>query len=165
LIQKTVGVEKKMSSNDASADDERRGLLDGVDAAVSTTRGKSGGSVRAKRWRIALVAMTGAALIGAGTASARAKGRLAEPALGTEERSVSREVVDSRMRSMFGVSLRDFAEMVRGEGGGDAVEDEDEESALGRSRRGWRRGGGRSRSSHVAAETVREDVVNEYDDA
>ena len=165
LIQKTVGVEKKMSLNDASADDERRGLLDGADAAVSTTRGKPGGSVRAKRWRIALVAMTGAALIGAGTASARAKGRLAEPALGTEERSVSREVVDSRMRSMFGVSLRDFAEMVRGEGGGDAVEDEDEESALGRSRRGWRRGGGRSRSSHVAAETVREDVVNEYDDA
>ena len=160
-----------MSSSDATSDDERRGLLDGADATVSTTRGKSGRSVRAKRWRMAMVAVTGAALIGAGAASARAKrlARPAEPALGTEDGSVSREVVDSRMRSMFGVSLRDFAEMVRGEGGGDDVDVEDEndvEAALGRSsRRGWRHGGGRSRSKPESnvAETVREDTVNEYD--
>jgi len=160
-----------MSSNDATADEERRGLLDGADATVSTVRSNSKRLVRAKRWRIAMVAMTGAALIGAGAASARAKRRLArstEPALGTEDGSVSREVVDSRMRSMFGVSLRDFAEMVRGVGGGDDVDVEgenDAESPLGRSRRGWRRGGGRSRSqpeTHVA-ETVREDTLNEYD--
>ena len=163
-----------MSSSDAATDDERRGLLGGGDGAtVATGRNKSGRSVRAKRWRIAMVAVTGAALIGAGAASGRAKRqrstRAAEPALGTEDGSVSREVVDSRMRSMFGVSLRDFAKMVRGEGGGDDEDenddDDDDESALGRSRRGWRRGGGRSRlkPSSDVAETVREDALNEYD--
>jgi hypothetical protein len=92
------------------SDGERAGLL--ADAETPQTT-KHNSRWIAKRWRVFAALGAGACLLAMGVATRAARSN--EAALGANEDQVKRETIDARLKSVFGISLEDFAALVRDE--------------------------------------------------
>jgi len=92
------------------SDGERAGLLADTETPQTT---KHNSRWFAKRWRVAAALGAGACLLAGGVATRAARSN--EAALGANEDQVKRETIDARLKSVFGISLEDFAALVRDE--------------------------------------------------
>ena len=95
------------------ADAERAALLGGADGPSTRSSGSSKWS--AKRWRAVVAVGATACLLAGGLATGSTRARAAGAALGSEDDQVKRQIMDARLQSVFGISLKDFAALVRGE--------------------------------------------------
>ena len=123
------------------SDAERAGLLHDGETSNATSRGSKWTH---GRWRGAVAFGVGASLLVAGV-SMRAKARDSGPALGYEDIDrVKRETIDARLKSVFGIDLHSFAELVRDENdieyaGRELFEKKKEFRALADAERAWNR--------------------------
>ena len=123
------------------SDAERAGLLHDGETSNATSRGSKWAHVR-RRGAVALG--VGACLLVAGV-SVRDKARASEPALGYEDiDKVKRETIDARLKSVFGIDLHGFAELVRDENdieyaGKELFEKKKQFRALADEERAWNR--------------------------
>ena len=123
------------------SDAERAGLLHDGETSNATSRGSKWAHVR-RRGAVALG--VGACLLVAGV-SVRDKARASEPTLGYEDiDKVKRETIDARLKSVFGIDLHGFAELVRDENdieyaGKELFEKKKQFRALADEERAWNR--------------------------